>query len=203
MLLVKTYLNQSPIHGLGVFAAETIPKGAKVWCFVEGFDRAWSPRQFARLPKAAQEYVAYYGYRVDGEILLTVDNDHFINHADDANTYWRDGYIRAKRTIAKGEEITNSYRLFDHAFCAAFLKKKKRPLKANGRALAKTVKNAAKIAAKNGTKNGTKKNVAGYKVNGHGATGGNDNASRAKTMAARAAAATSASEKSVRLRAVR
>ena len=191
MLLVKTYLDQSRIHGLGVFAAETIPKGAKVWCFVEGFDRAWSPKQFAKLPKAAQEYVAYYGYRVDGEILLTVDNDHFINHADDANTYWRDGYIRAKRTIAKGEEITNSYRLFDYAFCAAFLKKKKRPLRANGRHIAKT----AKIAAKN--------NIAGHTMNGHGAAGGKDNASKAKTMAARAAAENSVSGKSVKLRAAR
>ncbi|HWL47120.1 MAG TPA: SET domain-containing protein-lysine N-methyltransferase, partial [Sphingomonadaceae bacterium] len=60
MLLVKTYLDRSPIHGLGVFAAEPIPKGTKIWRYVEGFDRSWSPRQFARLPKEAQEFVAYY-----------------------------------------------------------------------------------------------------------------------------------------------
>ncbi|MGE0564207.1 MAG: SET domain-containing protein [Pseudolabrys sp.] len=192
MLLVKTYLDQSPIHGLGVFASETIPKGAKVWCYVEGFDRSWSPRQFAKLPKAAQEFVAYYGYRVDGEILLTVDNDHFINHSDDANTYWRDGYIRAKRTIAKGEEITNSYRLFDAAFCAAFLKDKKRPIKANGHAKNGHAKNGH---TKNGHTNG--------RSNGHGATGGKENAGKARMMMVKAAAVRNAKSKTTRLRAAR
>jgi SET domain-containing protein len=38
----------------------------------------------------------------------------------------------ARRDIAKGDEITNDYRLLDAAFCAAFLKKKK-PM-GNGRA---------------------------------------------------------------------
>jgi hypothetical protein len=31
----------------------------------------------------------------------------------------------ARRTIRKGEEITNNYREFDAGFCAAFLKRKK------------------------------------------------------------------------------
>jgi hypothetical protein len=187
MLLIKTYLDQSPIHGLGVFAAEPIPKGTKIWRYVEGFDRSWSPRQFAKLPKEAQEFVAYYGYRVDGEILLTVDNDHFINHSDDSNTYWRAGHIRAKRDIAKGEEITNSYRLFDTAFCAAFLDKKKSPAeagsnKANGHKL-----NGANGHALNGHQfNGHA--IDDDMANGHGATGGKDNAAMARAMAARAAA---------------
>jgi uncharacterized protein len=124
MLLVKTYLAKSQIHGLGVFAGEHIPEGAKVWRFVDGFDRSYSPKAFARLPKAARDYIRHHGYRVDGEILLTVDNDHHMNHSDDSNTYWNDGYIRARRDIRKGEEITNNYRDFDAAFCAAFLKKK-------------------------------------------------------------------------------
>ncbi|MGI8526682.1 MAG: SET domain-containing protein [Pseudolabrys sp.] len=123
MLLVKTYLGQSKIHGLGVFAGEYIRKGAKVWCFVEGFDRAWSPREFARLPKSARDFIQHHGYRVDGEILLTVDLDRHINHSETANTGWRTGHIVALRNIPKGAEITNNYRLFDLAFCAAFLRK--------------------------------------------------------------------------------
>lgn len=198
MLLVKTYLDQSPIHGLGVFAAEPIPKGARIWRYVEGFDRSWSPRQFAKLPKEAQEFVAYYGYRVDGEILLTVDNDHFINHSDDSNTYWRAGHIRARRDIAKGEEITNSYRLFDTAFCAAFLDKKKSPAKvgsnkANGHKLNGANGHALTGHKLNGHKlNGLKLNGPATDddmANGHGATGGKDNAAMARAMAARASAA--------------
>jgi SET domain-containing protein len=124
MLLVKTYLDKSPIHGLGVFASEYIRKGTKIWRFVEGFDRTWSPREYARLPKPARDYILRYGYRVDGEILLTADHDHHINHSRTANTRWSNGHIVACRDIAKGEEITNDYRMLDAAFCAAFLKKK-------------------------------------------------------------------------------
>ncbi len=127
MLLVKTYLDNSAIHGLGVFAGEPIAKGTKIWRFVEGFDRAYSPSEFARLPRPAQEYIKNYGYRVDGEILLTVDHDHHMNHSEDANTHWRDGHIVARRNIRKGEELTNDYRQFDPGFCAAFLKTRKRP----------------------------------------------------------------------------
>jgi uncharacterized protein len=126
MLLVKTYLDKSAIHGLGVFAAEFIRKGARVWRFVDGFDRAYSPKQFANLPKPAREYIWNYGYRVDGEILITLDHDHHMNHSEHANTRWRDGYIVALRNIRKGEEITNDYRQFDRGFCAAFLKTKRR-----------------------------------------------------------------------------
>ena len=124
MLLVKTYLDRSPIHGLGVFAGERIAKGAKIWRFVEGYDRCWTPKQFAKLPKAARDYLKDYAYRVDGEILFTVDNDHYINHSERANTFWKNGYVIARVAIPKDAEITNDYRDFDPDLCAAFLKKK-------------------------------------------------------------------------------
>jgi len=124
MLLVKTYLDKSPIHGIGVFAGEAIPKGTKIWRFVAGFDRWYTPEQFARLPKAARDFIKHHGYRVDGEILLTADHDHHTNHSDKPNTYLRNGYAIASRNIRKGEEITNDYREFDATLCAAFLKKK-------------------------------------------------------------------------------
>jgi SET domain-containing protein len=127
MLLVKTYIDKSPIHGLGVFAGEFIRKETKIWRFVEGFDRCYTPKQFAKLPKSAREFLKSYGYRVDGEILFTVDNDHYINHSDDPNTYLRNGYTIARRNIRKGMEITNDYREFDPELCASFLRKKSRP----------------------------------------------------------------------------
>ena len=123
MLLIKTYLDKSAIHGLGVFAGEFIRKGTKVWRFVPGFDRVWSPREFAKLPKQARAYILHHGYRVDGEILLTCDHDHHMNHSFNSNTCWRSGHIVARRDIAKGDEITNDYRLLDAAFCAAFLRR--------------------------------------------------------------------------------
>ncbi len=121
MLLVKTYVDKSPIHGLGVFAGEFIRNGTKIWRFVEGFDHTYTPKQFARLPKPARDFLQNYGYRVDGEIIFTVDNDRHMNHSDTPNTYLLNGYVIARCNIRKGVEITNDYREFDPALCAAFL----------------------------------------------------------------------------------
>jgi SET domain-containing protein len=126
MLLVTTYLDKSAIHGIGVFAQEFIAKGTKIWRFVEGFDRAYSPKEYSRLPKAARDFIKFHGYKVDGEILLTVDHDRHINHSDDPNTVLKSGYAIANCDIPKGTEITNDYREFDAVFCAAFLNKAKR-----------------------------------------------------------------------------
>jgi hypothetical protein len=149
MLLVKTYLDKSPIHGLGVFAAERIPKGAKIWRFVEGFDRCYTAKQFARLPKAARDFLRNYAYRVDGEILFTVDNDHHMNHAEKPNTLLKGGYVIAATTIPKGAEITNDYREFDPALCAAFLKKP-----ANGKSLNGKPRSTKRQPRTNGKGNG-------------------------------------------------
>ncbi len=124
MLLVKTYLDRSRIHGIGVFAAERIAKGAKMWRFVEGYDRCYSLKQFRKLPKPARDFMKNYAYRVDGEVLFTVDNDRHMNHSDKPNTVLKSGYVIARRAIRKGEEITVDYREFDPALCAAFLSKK-------------------------------------------------------------------------------
>lgn len=170
MLLVQTYLAKSRIHGLGVFASKAIPKGTRVWRFIEGFDRAYTPKQFARLPKPAQDFIRHHGYRVDGEILLTADHDHHINHSDHANTHWRNGHIVACRDIRKGEEITNDYRLLDQAFCAAFLRKMPKPngKAANGHAGA----NGHSKTNGHAKANGHAKTNGHAKANGHAATSG-------------------------------
>ena len=124
MLLVKTYLGKSKIHGLGVFAGESIRKGKRVWRFVRSFDRIYTLERFSKLPKAAKDFIRVHGYKVDGTIILTVDHDRHINHSTNANTHWEDGHIVASRDIPKDTEITNDYRLFDKAYCSAFLKKK-------------------------------------------------------------------------------
>ncbi|HZP74517.1 MAG TPA: SET domain-containing protein [Pseudolabrys sp.] len=122
MLLVKTYLDKSPIHGLGVFAGELIPKGTKIWRFVEGFDHCYSASEFARLPKPARDFIEYYGYQIDGEILLTGDNDRHMNHAEQPNTCVRGAYTVARIDIPEGVEITADYRDFELAMCASFLR---------------------------------------------------------------------------------
>jgi hypothetical protein len=126
MLLVRTYLDKSSIHGIGVFAGELIRKDTKIWRFVIGFDRYYSRKQFVKLPKPAKEYIRLHGYQWGKEILLSMDHDSYMNHSDNPNTYFHNGYVIARRNIRKGVEITNDYRAFEAAFCAAFLKKKKK-----------------------------------------------------------------------------
>jgi hypothetical protein len=126
MLLVKTYLGKSRIHGLGVFAAQPIRKGAKIWRFVYGFDRFYTRKRLATLPKPARDYINLHGYQWKNEILLSMDYDTFMNHSENPNTDFHNGFVIARSNIRKGEEITNDYRAFEAAFCAAFLRKKPR-----------------------------------------------------------------------------
>jgi uncharacterized protein len=127
MLLVKTSLGKSRIHGIGVFADQLVRKDAKMWRFVYGFDRYYTRKRLAKLPKPAKDYIRLHGYQWGNEILLSMDYDTFMNHSENPNTYFHDGFVLARRNIRKGEEITNDYRAFEAAFCAAFLKKPKRP----------------------------------------------------------------------------
>jgi SET domain-containing protein len=126
MLLVKTYLAKSKVHGLGVFAGQSIRKGAKIWRFVYGFDRFYTRKRLAKLPKAARDFINLHGYQWKNEILLSMDYDTFMNHSENPNTDFHNGFVIACSNIRKGEEITNDYRAFEAAFCAAFLKKKSR-----------------------------------------------------------------------------
>lgn len=113
MLLVKTYVAPSSIHGLGLFAAEPIRKGTRIWAFDPVFDRFITREEFEKLPPAAQQFLRIYAYPwpKDGDTLLfSADNGHFSNHSDDANTYEEEPYAYAARDIAVGEEITSNYR---------------------------------------------------------------------------------------------
>jgi uncharacterized protein len=126
MLLVKTYLDKSKVHGLGVFAGEPIAKGTKIWRFVEGFDQFFTMKQFAKLPKQAREFLQWHGFRWEDEVLFSADYDSHMNHSEKPNTVLKNGFAIASRNIRKGEEITNDYREFGPGFCASFLTKKPR-----------------------------------------------------------------------------
>ncbi len=83
MLLIKTKIGQSKIHGIGLFADQFIPRGTKVWKFEPGFDFIFSSDQFKKLPDIAQRYVLRHGYhnpKTDNYILGS-DNDRFFNHS--------------------------------------------------------------------------------------------------------------------------
>ena len=117
MYLVKTYLDKSGIHGIGVFAGEDISKGTVVWDFVEGIDRAYTQSEFDALPATARSYLEFYAFWDKGMIYKCGDHGCYTNHSDAPNTgNWPEPDSMSEvalRDIKKGEEITSDYRTFD------------------------------------------------------------------------------------------
>lgn len=116
MLLVPTFLAPSTIHGIGLFAAEPVVAGTRVWRLDPAFDLTVDEVALAALAPVAQLVVQRYAYLdPDRKVrVLCADDARFFNHADDANC--RDdpgsgGLVTvAVRDIAEGEELTWDYR---------------------------------------------------------------------------------------------
>jgi len=118
MLLVKTVLKASPIHGLGVFAAEHIIAGTVVWTFREGFDFRVSEESVAALPEIARDKLLHYSAKWGGGYVISADDARFLNHSTDANLRTMDDpdCDIAIRDIEIGEELLEDYREFDDTF---------------------------------------------------------------------------------------
>lgn len=116
MLLVPTTVGQSPIHGLGLFAAEAIPAGTVIWQLDPLFDRVFTVEELTGRPPLVREFIEHYCeyFPETGELVLSCDGDRYTNHSDDPNTRVDgenrpDARVIATRDIAAGEEITCDY----------------------------------------------------------------------------------------------
>lgn len=118
MLLVKTRLKRSSLHGLGVFAAEFIPRGAVVWKYVEGVDHRLSAEFVESLPDPARSAILHYCALWGGGYVVSADNARFLNHSETPNlrTVSAPDIDIAIREIYEGEELTEDYREFDENF---------------------------------------------------------------------------------------
>jgi len=120
MMLVRAYAAASAIEGLGVFAGEFIPKGAKLWGLDPKFDLFITPEEYEALPPHTQGFVDCYSYphlELPGIIIVDCDHGKFMNHHERPNTdftVFDSGY--ALVDIAKGDEITCNYFEFDPSF---------------------------------------------------------------------------------------
>ncbi len=119
MLLVKTFLDKSTIHGIGLFAAERIRRGTVIWRLTPGVDVLLGPEQIEALPAASRWQIEKYTYldRMLGRFVLCGDDARFFNHSDDPNCHdhpdAEGGFTVAARDIAPGEELTSDYASFD------------------------------------------------------------------------------------------
>jgi hypothetical protein len=117
MLLVKTSIRPSKIHGNGVFADEIIAAGAVVWRYEPLFDRTISETEMSDTPPAFRDYLKMYAYcsrDLEGNLILLCDNARFLNHSPIPNTSERPFFSVANIEIAVGQEITCDYA----SFCA-------------------------------------------------------------------------------------
>ena len=128
MLLVKTLLKVSAIHGLGLIADEDIGEGQEIWRFSPGFDLHLEIEEVDALPEVARSQILHYAYLHPSKksYVLCADDARFFNHSmapnclDFAFDSSDDAYTLAARPIAKGEELTVDYHKFEARFTGVF-----------------------------------------------------------------------------------
>ena len=122
MLKVKTYLDRSGIHGIGLFAGEKIKANQHVWAFHPMVDLVLEPSQWLTMEKEVAEtsfaQVRQLAYKEDGLVYLCIDNAQFMNHCADnhniANLEEGNSMV-ALRDINEGDELLCNYLEFcDH-----------------------------------------------------------------------------------------
>ncbi len=123
MLIIPNYVSRSKIHGLGVFAAEFIPQGARIWEFNPIIDVEIDIEEILNLPVHAGDTALLRSFcTADGKTILSRDNGVFLNHSDHPNTISNDLGLFAARSIEVGEEITENYRGLPSCAAADFLR---------------------------------------------------------------------------------
>ena len=116
MLRIKTYLDKSSLHGIGIFAGEDVPAGTVIWQFNPLVDLEFSPEKWTimrrELCAPSFQEVEKYSYKEKDRIIVCLDNAQFMNHD---NKWYNvknsaDGNdMIARRAIAAGEELVCNY----------------------------------------------------------------------------------------------
>lgn len=116
MLLVKTKVAPSSIHGVGLIADEFILKGTPIWIHNDLVDKVYRYERLCDIPEPAKSTIDMYGWREGNYWIYPGDNARFTNHSTSPNCV-QDGEVSvALRDIEFGEEITEDYSSFDEDF---------------------------------------------------------------------------------------
>ncbi|MBN8531197.1 MAG: SET domain-containing protein-lysine N-methyltransferase, partial [Alphaproteobacteria bacterium] len=84
MMLIRNYVAASNIEGVGVFAAEPIKKGQKIWEFNPLLDQVIDIETVNQQSDHVRDFLARYCYEpkfITGKIILECDNGRFMNHS--------------------------------------------------------------------------------------------------------------------------
>jgi SET domain-containing protein len=124
MMLVRTYLSNSTIEGIGIFAAEPIKAGDVIWRLEPNFDVLLTGQEIENWPAHMDDFLDRYCYahrEIPNTWVLELDNGRFMNHSDAPNTNFEEFYAGyATRDVAAGEELTCNYFEFDINFRGNF-----------------------------------------------------------------------------------
>lgn len=115
MLTVKTQIKQSRIAGIGLFAAQFIPKGTIVWTYKEKLDALFTKEEIEQFSFASQEQFYNYAYldKTYGQYLLCGDDGRFFNHSPVPNCDDSEKNVTmALQDINSGDELTVDYTTF-------------------------------------------------------------------------------------------
>lgn len=116
MLLVRTFLDKSPIQGIGVYAREKIAGGQLIWRLDERFDRLIPLDVCEAQTGPVRDYLERYTYprrRDPRFVVFEADDARYMNHADQPNCDFSDGDVAySLRDIEAGEELTCDYNAF-------------------------------------------------------------------------------------------
>ena len=119
MILVKTKLKKSKVHGIGLFADQFIKKGTITWDYKPWFHISYTKKDISRMSSPARKQVLWYAYfdKISNRYILPVDDLRFINHSNVQKKVnivsvspYRDV---ALRNIRKGEEMLCDYGKFE------------------------------------------------------------------------------------------
>jgi SET domain-containing protein len=116
MLLVETYIAESPGMGLGLFAKNFIKKDTVVWEFVEGFDTEVHIDEYKNLNDIQKAFVDKYFWKEGEYYYASCDYSNFQNHSYNPNSIVVGEKMLAARDIQANEEILVDYQTFDDNF---------------------------------------------------------------------------------------
>ena len=119
MITVKTKLQKSKVHGIGLFADQFIPKGTVTWRYSPKYDQSFSKEEVSEMNEITLQQFFKYAYwdATQKKFILCFDDQRFVNHSKEyANVESTPEQDIAIRDIQPDEEILCDYSKFDPTY---------------------------------------------------------------------------------------
>lgn len=114
MMLVKTYVTQSSIEGLGLFAADDIPANTQIWAYHENLDQVLTDARLEKMPEWQSDFFRKYCFSSGDLYYYCIDDARFMNHSKTPNVIDKPEGTFTARHIKAGEELCCDYAGMGH-----------------------------------------------------------------------------------------